>query len=301
MNDIEIILSSGVHLTAPLAFAGAGEYIAERGGSLIVSLEAMMLAGAYFGILGSSIFGNSAAGLALGMFAGLVVGVIHSELSYRLSVNSFVVGIALNVFVLGVTSFLVEVVEVTPHQSALVTIPGLSSIPIIGEPFFSNRWPLFLLVLVFPLTWYLVSRTRWGLELRACGEGPAAADATGIPVNKRRRQSLYWTGLLAGLGGACLSVALVGLFNQNMTGGRGFIVNAAVIFGGWRLFGVLRGCLLFGLADALRLALPAMGFAIQPQLLIAAPYVIALLAMLFLSGRARRPLALGVPFARGVA
>lgn len=300
MNNLVIILGSAVRLTAPLAFTGAGEYVAERGGSLIISLEAMMLSGAFFGVLGSSMFGNPVAGLLVGMLAGLMVGVIHANLSYRLDTNTFVVGLTLNVLALGITSFLLETIEMTPVRAGEISIPLLSDLPLLGEPLFVNRWPIYLLLIVVPASWYIVARTRWGLELRACGEDPQAADVTGIDVNRRRRQSIYWVGLMGGLGGAFLSVAFVGLFNQNMTSGRGFIVNAAVIFGGWRIGGVMLGCFVFGFADALRLALPAMGYTIQPQLLIVAPYVAALLALLFFARRNRRPEALARPFVRGI-
>src|SRR5205807_8421817 len=137
-----------------------------------------------------------------------------------------------------------------------LTIPLVSHIPIVGKPLFSERWPAFLLYPLIPAVWWLVQRSRWGLEVRACGENPQAVDVTGIDVNRRRRQALLLCGLLSGLGGAYLSVGEVGLFNQNMTAGRGFIAIAAVIFGGWTLRGTIAGCFLFGGADALRLALP---------------------------------------------
>lgn len=300
MNELTIILASAVRLTAPLAFAGAGEYVAERGGSLIISIEAMMLSGAFFGILGTSIFGNPVAGLAFGMLAGLVVALIHANLSYRLDANTFVVGLTLNVLALGLTSFLLETIDMTPTQAGQVKVPLLHLLPVIGDPLFINRWTVYLLILVVPVSWFIVQRTRWGLELRACGEDPQAADVTGIDVNRRRRQSVYFLGLMAGLGGASLSVGQVGLFNQNMTAGRGFIVIAAVIFGGWRLLGTIAGCFLFGAADAMRLALPAIGYTLPPQILIAAPYVAALLALCFLANRNTKPLALAKPFVRGI-
>jgi ABC-type uncharacterized transport system permease subunit len=137
-----------------------------------------------------------------------------------------------------------------------------------------------------------MERSRWGLELRAVGENPQAADVTGIKVNMRRRQALLWCGALAGLGGAYLAVGEVGSFNQNMTAGRGYLVIAAVIFGGWRLGRTLVGCAVFGLADALRLALPALGVTLNSQLLIAAPYLLALLAMLSFRTGSRAPRAL---------
>jgi general nucleoside transport system permease protein len=173
-------------------------------------------------------------------------------------------------------------------------------IPLLGEPLFVNRWSVYFLVPVIPLAWWLLNRTRWGLDVRASGEDPQAADVTGIDVNARRRQSLYFCGLLAGLAGAHLSIAEVGRFNENMTAGRGFLVNAAVIFGGWTLKGTLGGCFLFGGAVAMRLALPALGYTITPQLLIVAPYLLAILAMLMFANRGRKPAALAVPFERGI-
>jgi general nucleoside transport system permease protein len=300
MDSLTTILASAIRLTGPLAFAGCGEQVAERSGTLNISIEAMMLAGAFFGVLGTSVFGSVAGGLLLGMVAGLVVAIIHANFSHRLNANTFVVGLTLNVLLLGLTSFLLETIDMEPKQAGRIEIPVLKEIPVIGEPLFVNRWPIYLLIPVIPLSWWLVRRTRWGLEVRASGEDPQAADVTGIDVNKRRRQSLYYCGLLSGLGGAYLSVAEVGLFNQNMTAGRGFIVNAAVIFGGWTLSGTLAGCFLFGAADAMRLALPALGYKITPQLLIVAPYLLAILAMLFFANRNRKPAALAVPFERGI-
>jgi simple sugar transport system permease protein len=300
MDSLTTILSSAVRLTGPLAFAGCGEQVAERSGTLNISIEAMMLAGAFFGVLGTSVFGSIVGGLLLGMIAGFTVALIHANFSHRLNANTFVVGLTLNVLLLGVTSFLLETVDLEPKQAGRIEVPVLKEIPVIGEPLFINRWPIYLLVPLIPLSWWLVHRTRWGLEVRASGEDPQAADVTGIDVNKRRRQSLYYCGLLSGLGGAYLSVAEVGLFNQNMTAGRGFLVNAAVIYGGWTLTGTLAGCFLFGAADALRLALPALGYQITPQLLIVAPYVLAIVAMLFFANRNRKPAALAVPFERGI-
>jgi simple sugar transport system permease protein len=300
MDSLTTILASAIRLTGPLAFAGCGEQVAERSGTLNISIEAMMLAGAFFGVLGTSVFGSVVGGLLLGMVAGLVVALVHANFSHRLNANTFVVGLTLNVLLLGLTSFLLETIDMEPKQAGRIEIPVLKEIPVIGEPLFVNRWPIYLLIPVIPLSWWLVRRTRWGLEVRASGEDPQAADVTGIDVNKRRRQSLYYCGLLSGLGGAYLSVAEVGLFNQNMTAGRGFIVNAAVIFGGWTLSGTLAGCFLFGAADAMRLALPALGYKITPQLLIVAPYLLAILAMLFFANRNRKPAALAVPFERGI-
>jgi simple sugar transport system permease protein len=298
MNDIEVILASAIRLAAPLAFAACGEYIVERSGALLISLEAMLLGGAFFGILGSSVFGDPTMGLVVGSLAGLVIAAVHANMSFRLHTNMFVVGLTLNALLLGLTSYLLEIVEMDPVQPGRIAVPLLSDIPVIGEAVFHHKWPVYLLIPVAVFSWWVIARTRWGLEVRSAGEDPESADVTGIDVNKRRRQTILICGLLAGLGGAYLSVAEVGVFNQNMTAGRGFIVNAAVIFGGWRIGGVLAGAFMFGLVDAARLALPALGYRITPQLLIAAPYVTAMVAMLFLSARSHRPRALARVFQR---
>jgi len=298
-NDVSTVLASAIRLSVPLTFAGVGEYVAERAGTLNISVEAMMLSGAYAGALGTSVSHNAAAGLVWGMAAGLLVGVIHGNFSHRLQANTFVVGLTLNVLALGVTNYLVQKINMTPRQVGIWKVPLLWRIPVVGKPMFAERWPAYFLVAVIPAVWWVMHRSRWGLEMRSVGENPKAADVTGIHVNRRRRQGLMLCGVLAGLGGAYLSVGEVGTFNSNMTAGRGFIVIAAVIFGGWTLRGTIAGCLLFGGVDAMRLALPALGYTINPQLLIASPYVIALLAMCFFAKRLRQPAALAQPFERG--
>jgi simple sugar transport system permease protein len=224
---------------------------------------------------------------------------VHANLSHRVQINTFVVGLVLNSLMLGLTSFLIAIANFDDHQVSQVRIPGLAGLSIIG-PLFNQRWPLYLLLLLVPGTWWLVERSRWGLELRAIADNPQAADVTGLKVNKLRRQALLYCGVLSGLGGAYLATAEVGSFNANMTAGRGYIVIAAVIFGAWRLKGTLIGCLVFGFADALRLALPALGFELNSQLLVAAPYLMALIAMLLFAKKSREPRALGKPFVRGI-
>ena len=298
INDIETILASAMRLFAPLAFATCGEYLAERSGALLISIEAMMLGGAFFGVLGSSAFGSASAGLLIGILAGVVIGLIHANFSFRVHANMFVVGLTLNALLLGLTSYLAEVVDMKASRPSRVNIPVLSDLPVLGPGLFSHRWPMYLIIPAIVFCWWSIDRTRWGLEVRSAGEDPVSADVTGIDVNRRRRQTVLLCGAFAGLGGAYLSVAEVGLFNQNMTAGRGFIVNAAVIFGGWRLFGVMGGALMFAFVDAARLALPALGYQITPQLLIAAPYVAAMLAMTLFSGSSRKPAALARIFQR---
>jgi general nucleoside transport system permease protein len=301
IDEASVVLASAVRLTVPLAFAACGEYIAERAGTINISVEAMMLGGAFNAVLGATITGSASLGLIFGIVAGLVIAFVHAQFSHRLGVNTYVVGLVLNALILGLTSFLLDSVALDKDKQVdAVGIPFLSELPFLGPVLFSHRWPVYLLFGLVPFVWWLVQRSRFGLELRAAGENPQSADVTGIDVRKRRRQALLICGALSGLGGAYLAVGEVGMFNQNMTAGRGFVVIAAVIFGGWTLRGTLIGCLVFGAADAMRLALPALGLQLNAQLLIAAPYLLALLAMMFLAKSHRSPGALGVPFVRGV-
>ncbi|MFV2018904.1 ABC transporter permease [Micromonospora sp. LOL_023] len=298
-DNIATILSSGARLTIPLAFAACGEYVAQRAGTLNISVEAMMLGAAFGSIAVASATGSATVGLAAGALIGVLIAVVHANLSHRAQINTFVVGLVLNALVLGLTSYLITISTFTGHQVGRVDIPVLRDIPVIGPVLFVQRWPAYLLLIAIPLTWWLVERSRWGLELRAVGENPQAADVSGIKVNHRRRQALLFCGLLAGLGGAYLAVGEVGSFNQNMTAGRGYLVIAAVIFGAWRLGRTMIGCAVFGLADAMRLALPSLGVTVNSQLLIAAPYLLALLAMLIFATAHREPRALAQPFQRG--
>lgn len=189
LDSTTTILASGVRLTVPLAFAACGEYVAERAGTMNISVEAMMLGAAFTSIATASATGSATAGLVVGVVTGLVLGFVHGNLSHRAQINTFVVGLVLNALVLGLTSYLITTNQFASHQVHMLSIPLLQDIPVIGKPLFSERWPAFLLFALVPLTWWLVERSRWGLELRAVGENPQAADVTGIKVNMRRRQA----------------------------------------------------------------------------------------------------------------
>jgi simple sugar transport system permease protein len=170
----------------------------------------------------------------------------------------------------------------------------------VGRALFGQTWLLYLLYPLIPAAWWLVYRTRWGLEVRAVGENPQAADVSGIHVNRRRRQAICVAGLTCGLAGAFLTLGQAGRFGADGVSGRGFIAIAAVIFGGWTLKGTIGGALVFGLCDAFRFALPSLGYTVNAQLLGSLPYVMALLTMVALARRSRQPAALAQPFFRGL-
>ena len=300
--DLETIIEPTVRLAVLLLFAALGEYVAERAGTINVSLEGMMLGGAYAAAITTSQSGSPLAGIVLGMLAGLLVAALQAHLSHQLDVDQFVVGIALSTLVIGITTFLFIEIEMTGGRVHVIEIPGLVHIPLVGEALFGQPWLTYMIVPAVVAVWWIMQRTPWGLEVRAVGENPAAADVSGVPVLARRRQAIYACGLLSGLSGAYLAVALVGGFSQNMTAGKGFIAIAAVLFGGWRLWGTIVGALLFGFADALAVALPAVGIENVPgAVLDSMPFLLAFAGLLVLAARARKPAALAQPFNRGVA
>jgi general nucleoside transport system permease protein len=284
-----------------LAFGANGEWVAEKSGTLNISLEAMFLAGAFAAALGfDRSGGNQVVALICGMTAGLTVALVQAQMSHRLVANQFVVGLTLNILVLGVASFLASEFKPVTRKSGTVPIPVLSDIPLIGTALFDRAWLFYLIYPLVPLCWWLVFRTRWGLELRSAGENPQSADVSGIDVNKRRRQGIYVAGLTAGMGGTYLVLAAVGQFENSIVGGRGFIALIAVIFGGWTLRGTIAGCLLFGSVLSFRLSLPALGYQVNGDLLASLPFIVTIAVMAIFATRVRPPHALAQPFIRGL-
>ncbi len=291
---------SAFQLSVLFAFAGAGEWVAERAGTLNISVEAMLLGGAFGAVVGNELLGSSATGLLVGCLFGLVVAAVQANLSHRLTANQFVVGLALNVLAIGLTAYISNTYELDPVRAGTITIPGLSEIPLLGEALFERPWPAYFVYALVPALWWLVFRTRWGLEVRAVGDNPQSADVSGIDVNRRRRQAILVAGLCAGFGGAFFVLGQVGSFQSGMINGRGFIAIAAVIFGGWTLRGTIAGCVIFGLVEALTIATSVKGYEVDSLILDAAPYVVAIAVVLVFAGRVRQPGSLAQPFVRGL-
>ncbi len=297
----EVTYSSAMRFAVLLLFAASGEWVAERAGTLNISVEGMILAGAFGSAVSYDITGSIPLAILMGAFCGFLVSTIQANLSHRLPADQFVVGLTINILILGLVGFLDNVIEPSVDKASQATIPGLASIPVIGPALFDQPWPLYLVYPLVPAVWWLVYRTRWGLEVRASGEDPNSADVSGIRVNKRRRQTIYLTGLTSGLGGAYLVFGAVGAFADSIVGGRGFIAIAAVIFGGWTLKGSVAGCLLFGAVVSFRLSLPDQGYdGINTEFLTALPYIVTIVGMAAFAHRVRPPAALAKPFLRGL-
>jgi simple sugar transport system permease protein len=293
--------ASTMRFATTLVFAAVGEWIAERAGTMNISLEAMILNAAFTSALGSHLTHNVWAALLFGILGALVVAVIQAVMSHRFGANQFVVGLTLNVLAVGLTAFVAAEIDPVVKRAGVIRIPLLARIPLIGDALFRQSWILYLLYPLIPLAWWAVYRTRWGLNVRCAGENPQAADVTGIDVNKIRRQSVYVCGLCAGLAGSYLTLGHVGSFGANGVAGRGFIALAAVIFGGWVLKGAVGGAVVFGFFLAFGSVYQALGYRANAQLLGALPYVMAIATMLLFARRGREPAALGRPFVRGLA
>ncbi len=296
----ETMYGSAVRLGGLLAFAALGELVAEKAGTINISVEGSLLAGAFGGTVGYHYSGSTVIGLAAGVGAGMLIALIQANMSHRLTADQFVVGLTANVLVVGLAGYMNAVIDPVARRAAITEIPGLVDIPLIGPALFGQTWPTYLLYPLIPLTWWLLYRTRWGLEVRAVGENPQASDVSGIDVNRRRRQAILYGGLLAGLGGAFLVLGQVGSFDTAAVGGRGFIAIAAVYFGGWTLGGTLLGCLVFGFADAFRLSVPVLGYQFNAQMMAALPYVLTIVVMVAITTQMRQPKALAQPFIRGL-
>lgn len=297
-----------LRMATPLLLAAIGGLVAEKAGIVTFSMESMMLMGTIAAIVGSGLSDNVWVGVLLALLGGMLIALVYAFMAVTIGAHQIVTSVALNLGMLGLSSILYalaftrgdEIIQQVIKVPGLevVKIPLLGDIPIIGAIFF-NHYPLVYVAYVsVPLVWYVLYRTSWGLKIRAVGEHPHAADTVGINVHLVRYLSLMVTGALSGLAGAFLSVGLLNSFMENMTGGRGFIAYTSIVFGKWEPGGVLLGTLLFGAADALQLRIQPMGLNIPPQFMTAFPYVVTLLILILVVGKASWPASSGQAFRR---
>lgn len=298
------VLRTSLRLMVPIAFAALGGVICERSGVYNVGMEGMMLSGAFGAALGTFLTGSPVAGVIVGMLLGAFGGAILAVLSIRLNVNQIVAGIAINLVALGLTAFLARLIfglDATTKTLAGFTawaIPGLSAIPFVGPIFFNQDPLVYVLYLLVPFLYWLLYRSAFGLEIRATGENPGAADSAGVPVYRVRFLCTLISGGLAGLGGAYIVVSQVFIFTEHMSAGKGFIALAAIILGRWDPVGALLASWFFGFCDALQLNLQFANPSVPYQIFTALPYVASILALVGLYGRVKPPAATGLPYRR---
>ena len=299
------LISSSVLLAVPLVFGALGGAIGERAGVVNIAIEGQLLASAFVAAIVGTITGSPWAGLVAALLAGALVALVLGMFTITYRVNQVIVGVVLNVLVLGVTSFVYS--QVLVPQSALynktvrfptVEIPVLGQIPIIGPALFDQSLIVYLMYLTVPAVWFAMFRTRWGLRLRAVGEHPLAADTVGIKVERVRYRALLIAGGIVGMGGAYYTLVSVSSFGKNMTAGAGFIALAAVIFGKWDPIKATLAALLFGFSSALAGAMSIVGSPVPSQFMLMLPYVVTLLAVAGLVGQSRGPAASGEPYVK---
>jgi general nucleoside transport system permease protein len=291
------LLSSTLVWATPLTYAAIGGLICERSGVVNIGLEGMMLAGAFFAALGADKFGNWEMGILCAAIAGAGFALVHAVMAIHLRADQVISGFAITFLALGVTGyFFIDIYGENGTPGDLPRIPDVN-IGFLGSVFGSLSlmiWVSFVLLIAAHVTLF---RTPIGLRLRSVGEHPRAADTVGISVYGIRYAAVILSGILAALGGAYLSIGYVGSFNENMTAGRGYIALAAVIFGNWRPFGAFAAALLFGGSTALsfRLAQPWPAPSVLFQSL---PYVLTLIAVAGVIGRATPPASAGRPYVK---
>ncbi len=297
-------LAASMRLAIPIMLAALGGLFAERSGVLNIGLEGMMLIGAFVGFVVTFATGQLAIGIIAAVFSGIAAGLLLGLYTITLSANQVVVGIALNLLSVGVTSFFYRLFfgaaadrpRIEPF--APLDFGWLGDVPLIGPLLFRQDMLAYLGLVLIVLTWFVMKKTRFGLNIRAVGEHPEAAETLGVDVVHTRYIAIALSGGLAALGGAFLSLSATGVFLDNMTAGRGYIALAILILGRRHALGILFAALLFGSADALQLRAQLLPINVPLQFLLMLPYVLTIVVLAGFAGRQGAPAALGLPFLR---
>lgn len=306
------LLTAGIRLAVPILLAVLGEIITERAGVVNLGVEGVMLVGGLASFMvayglehgaGLPIVG-AWVGLGAGLLGGMLMGLLMAVMTVTFRADQVVAGVTLVLFGQGLTTYLYrqQFASMTARVTGLESwpIPVLSKIPVLGEVLFTHNMMVYISVALVVLCWFLLFRTNWGLQIRAVGENPAAADTSGINVKRTRYASLLLGSALVGLGGGVLTVAQLHLFREGVTAGRGWIAVALVFFSRWHPLRALWGSLLFGVADALQFRIQALGSKQLPyEFLLMLPYVLTLFVLLKRTRRSDAPAALGVPYIKG--
>lgn len=298
------VLAATIRIATPILFAALGELVAERAGVYNMGLEGMMLMGAFTGWLGTYHSGSAMVGLGAAMLAGLLMSLLFAVMVITLQIEQIVTGLALNLLASGLSTFWLRSafsdMSTVPGISILqnAPIPLLADIPYLGPVLFDQRVVTYVVLLAVPAVWVLLYRSRLGLEIRCIGENPKALDIKGHSVALRQYAAVLFGGAMAGLGGACLTVAATAHFVPDMVNGRGWLALVIVIAGGWTPGRVLAAALIFSFLDALQLQIQGVGIQIPYQLLLAMPYIAAILALMLRRKAGRAPAMLGMSYRR---
>ncbi|MCD4557250.1 ABC transporter permease [Schaalia sp. lx-100] len=296
------LLSGGLLFATPLVYGALTGIICERTGVINIAIEGQLLLGAFFAVVAASLGGNPLYGLIAAPIAGMLVSVLLALFTIKFRADHIVVGVVLNMLVVGLTSFMfsTQLKNAPELNQALplptMPIPVLKDIPIIGPVLFNQTLLVYLMYVAVIAVQIALFSSRWGLRTRACGEHPKAADTVGIRVNALRWKNVIMAGAIAGLGGAVFTVGEGLAFSKNIAAGNGFIALAAMILGRWNPKGAFAAALLFGFATNLGAIMQAVNAPIPAEFLLMIPYVVTIFAVAGFVGAVRAPAAEGVPY-----
>lgn len=298
------VLASTLRTASPLLLAALGEVYAEHSGVMNIGLEGGMLVGCLAGFLAAFYLHSIWAAVVISALAGGAIALILAVMCITLRANQVVTGVTINLLCAGLTTFVyralfgVSIVAPSVETVKEVSFPALSAIPFLGPVLFQQKPFVYGALLAAALAYVVLYKTTVGLQVRAVGENPTAAETMGVSIYKTRYLCVVFSGMMAGMAGAILSVGEVGAFAYNMSAGRGFMALAIVIFGGWNPLLALAAALFFGFADALQLSLQASGVRLPSELFLSVPYVLTILTVAVAWTRSRAPGMLGVPYAK---
>ena len=300
------LLAGSVTLSVPLVFGSLSGVLCERVGVVNIAIEGQLLLGAFSAAVVATVTGNVYLGLISAAVAGALVSLVLAIVSIKYLVNQIIVGVVLNVLISGLTSFLFSTLLTAdpehlnkPGRLDPVDIPFLADIPIIGPILFHQSLVGYLMYVAVIVVYIGLFHTKWGLRVRAVGEHPQAADTVGINVNRTRFRNVLMGGAIAGIGGSFFTLVSVDAFSKDMSGGRGYIALAALIFGRWNPIGAFLAALLFGFADNLQSIITIIGSPVPSQFMAMLPYALTVIAVAGLVGRSRPPAASGIPYVKG--
>ncbi|CAB4546941.1 MAG: ABC transporter permease [Actinobacteria bacterium] len=303
---LAFILGSALVLAVPIMLGAMAGVMSERVGVVNIAIEGQLLTGAFMAAVVSTITGNQIVGLVSAMITAALFSMVLAVFSVRYLAQQIIVGVVLNVLAIGITNFFYQQFLTqdsagtnSPGTLPIISIPFLSQIPVIGPALFENRITVYLAVLIVIMVWFILFKTKLGLRARAVGEHPLAADTVGINVGRTRFWWVTLGGLLAGLGGATLTIGNAGAFGREMSGGLGFIALAVVILGRWHPIYASAAALLFGFSIILRIWANQVSPGIPTNFITMVPYLVTLIAVVGFVGRSRPPAADGIPYVKG--
>jgi simple sugar transport system permease protein len=303
---VAFILGSALVLSVPIVLGAMAGVMSERVGVVNIAIEGQLLTGAFMAAVISTITGNQILGLVSAALTAALFSAVLAVFAVRFLAQQIIIGVVLNVLAIGITNFLYqqwltedESATNSPGTLPIISVPFLSDIPILGPVLFQNRITVFMAIVIVILIWFVLFKTKLGLRARAVGEHPLAADTVGINVARTRFWWVTIGGMIAGLGGATLTIGSAGSFGREMSGGLGFIALAVVILGRWHPGYATAAALLFGFSIILRIWANQVSPGIPTSFITMVPYLVTLIAVVGFVGRSRPPAADGIPYVKG--